>query len=84
MNQLYKTILQIIRDLDGDGYGVTIRQEIEKRTGGRISIGSLYCALDDLEESGMITSRIEKGGVERGYRDKKLYWLTGHGLAEAR
>jgi PadR family transcriptional regulator PadR len=84
MKPLHKTILHVIKALDGDGYGVTIRQAVEQRTGKSISIGALYVALDELEEQGFVTSRQEKGGAERGFREKRCYWLTGHGLAEAK
>ncbi len=41
-------IMALLR-LAGRAYGVTVRQEIEARTGREVSIGAIYATLDRLE-----------------------------------
>ena len=79
--EIRKIILVTIREQDGDAYGVSIAEAIEKQTGKRVSVGNVYLLLDKMEEENLIVSEIRKGGAERSFRVKKCYWLTGHGLA---
>jgi DNA-binding PadR family transcriptional regulator len=46
-------LLAIVR-MSPDAYGVTIRQEIEDRTGRAVTIGALYTALDRLDRKGCV------------------------------
>ena len=39
-------------------YGVTVRQEIEARTGREASIGAVYATLDRLENKGYVKSQL--------------------------
>lgn len=82
--QIKEVILEAILKGDGDAYGVPIAEEIESLTGKRISIGKLYALLAEMEDDNLIASESRRGGAERGFRDKRCYRLTGHGLAEIR
>ncbi len=62
-----------------DAYGVTIRREIEERTGRAVSPGALYTALDRLERRGLVTSRLGDPTPERGGKRKRLYTLLPAG-----
>jgi PadR family transcriptional regulator, regulatory protein PadR len=42
-------VLALMR-LEDDAYGVTISHEIERRTGREVALGSVYAALERLEE----------------------------------
>ena len=63
-----RILFALIR-LGVDAYGVTIRQEIETRTGRAISAGALYTALARLEKRGLVTSRL-------GESDTRARWQT--------
>ena len=64
-------LLALVR-LGSDAYGVTIRREIEERTGRVISPGALYTALDRLEKRGFVSSRLGDPTPERGGKRKRL------------
>ncbi|MEM6706755.1 MAG: helix-turn-helix transcriptional regulator, partial [Acidobacteriota bacterium] len=49
-------LLAVLRQ-DGNGYGVTLRREIEERTGRRPGLGSVYTTLDRLTRKGFIEAR---------------------------
>jgi PadR family transcriptional regulator PadR len=62
-----------------DAYGVSIRTEIERRTGRTISAGALYTALDRMEKRGLVVSRLGDPTPERGGKRKRLYTLQPTG-----
>jgi DNA-binding PadR family transcriptional regulator len=66
-------ILFALIHLGADAYGVTIRNEIEDRTGRTVSAGALYTALDRLEKRGLVSSRLGEPTPERGGKRKRLY-----------
>jgi DNA-binding PadR family transcriptional regulator len=71
-------LLGLLR-LGEQAYGVTIRQEIERRTGRDVSIGSVYTTLDRLERKGYLRSWKGVPTPERGGRRKKHYALEPAG-----
>jgi DNA-binding PadR family transcriptional regulator len=72
-------ILFALVRLGSDAYGVTVRREIEERTGRTISSGALYTALDRLERRGLVASRLGESTPERGGKRKRLYTLQPAG-----
>ena len=77
-------ILLAIARLDDEAYGVTIREEIERRTGASPSVAATYAALDRLESRGLAVFRLSDPTPERGGRRKKLFHLTGRGAEAVR
>jgi DNA-binding PadR family transcriptional regulator len=76
-------ILVLIR-LGDNAYGVPICEELEKRTGRDVAIGSVYAALERLEDKGFVTSELGEATPERGGRAKKYFHVTASGLKEVR
>lgn len=68
-------LLAVIR-LDSTGYAVTVRREIEERTGRRVSRGAVYMTLERLEDKGLLSSRLTEPTPERGGRSKRVYAVT--------
>jgi DNA-binding PadR family transcriptional regulator len=76
-------LLAVIR-LDPSGYAVTIRREIEERTGRPVSRGAVYMTLERLEEKGLLTSHLTDPTPERGGRSKRVYAVTATALVALR
>jgi DNA-binding PadR family transcriptional regulator len=76
-------LLALIR-LGEDAYGVPISREIEEQSGRDIALGSVYAALERLEEKGFVNSVQGEPTPERGGRAKKFFKVTGKGLRELR
>jgi len=76
-------VLVLIR-LRENAYGVPISDELEKRTGREVAIGSVYAALERLEDKGFVTSELGEPTSERGGRAKKYFRVTARGLKEVR
>jgi DNA-binding PadR family transcriptional regulator len=71
-------LLAIVR-LGDDAYGVTIRQEVEERTGREVAIGALYTSLDRLERKGFVRSTMSEPTDERGGRSKRCFRIRPAG-----
>jgi DNA-binding PadR family transcriptional regulator len=82
LGEFEQLLLFALVRLGDDAYGVSIRQEIEKRTSRAVSAGAVYTAMDRLEGRGFISSRLGDPTPERGGRRKKLYSIEPRG-AEA-
>ena len=73
-------ILALLRLADR-AYGVTVRQEIEERTGREVSIGAIYATLDRLEAKGYVKSLVGEPTPERGGRSKRFFRVTARGIS---
>jgi len=72
-------VLAALYRLGDEAYGVSIREEIESRSGRPVSIGGLYPTLSRLEKKAYITSKMGEPTAARGGRAKKYYSLTFEG-----
>ena len=75
-------VLALLR-LQDRAYGVTVRQEIELRTGREVSIGAVYATLDRLERKGYVKSHRGDPTPERGGRSKRFFSVTADGVEAA-
>ena len=73
-------LLAVLR-LGHDAYGVTIRREIEERTGRNVSAGAVYTTLARLEKRGLVSSRIGETVPERTGQRRKYYTVDPEGAA---
>ena len=74
----YIVLLALVR-LGPEAYGMTVRREIEKRTGRDISIGAVYATLERLETKGFVSSFTGEPTAERGGRAKRLFQIEADG-----
>ncbi len=72
-------VLLSIGVLHEEAYGVAIKEELEKRTGRKPSIGALHSALNRLENKGYIDSYEGGATKARGGRRKRFYRITSAG-----
>jgi len=72
-------VLMAMMRLGADAYGVSLRQDIESRTGRTISAGALYTALDRMKKRGFVTSRLGEPTPTRGGKRKRLYTVLPPG-----
>lgn len=67
-----------------NAYGVPICREIEEHGGREVAVGSVYAALERLEEKGFVSSKLGEPTAERGGRAKKYFQVTSKGMKEVR
>jgi len=84
LGSLEQVVLLALVRLGSDAYGVTVRTEIEKRTGRSLSVGAIYATLDRLEAKGYVRSRTGEPTAERGGRAKRHFRVEANGLRALR
>jgi len=81
LGEFEQSVLLAIVQLGDGAYGVTIRQEIERRTGRDIAIGALYTALDRLERKQYVSSEMSAPTAARGGRSRRHFVVRPAGAA---
>jgi len=76
-------LLAVVR-LGDDAYGVPISKELLNLAGREVALGSVYAALDRLQEKGFVTSALGDPTPERGGRAKRYFRVTPAGLRALR
>jgi PadR family transcriptional regulator PadR len=76
-------LLAVIR-LGDDAYGVPISKELLVTTGRDVALGSVYAALDRLEQKEFVSSTLGDPTPARGGRAKRYFQVTAKGLREAK
>jgi PadR family transcriptional regulator PadR len=66
--------------LHGERYGLEIRDDVEKRTGKPMPLGSLYVTLDRMVAAGFVTSRLGESEHDRGGNRRRYFKVTGSGI----
>jgi PadR family transcriptional regulator PadR len=74
-------VLLAVARAEGSAYGMTVRREIESRTGRDITIGSVYATLDRLEAKGWLASHHGEGSAERSGRARRFFRIRPDGVA---
>ncbi len=72
-------VMLALMRLGDRAYGMTVRQELERRTSHEVALGAVYATLDRMEEKGWVASHQGPGGAERGGRAKRFFKLTSGG-----
>ena len=80
LGEFEQVVLLAVACLEGDGYGMTIRREIEERTGRRVSIGPVYSTLRRLEAKGHLISRLGEATPVRGGRATRYFQIESAGI----
>lgn len=79
LGEFEQLVLLAIVQLGTDAYGMTVRRQIEERTGRTVAIGALYTALERLERKGYVTSTLSDPTPQRGGRAKRIFRLQRAG-----
>ena len=72
-------LLAVVR-LGEDAYGVPISKELLFLARREVALGSIYAALDRLEEKGFVSSSLGDPTPERGGRAKRFFRATPTGV----
>jgi len=77
-------VMLVLIRLGEDAYGVPIGRAIEEASGREVALGSVYAALERLEEKGLVASSVGDPTPERGGRAKRYFRVTNAGLQQVR
>lgn len=84
LGEFEQLVLLAVARLGAEGYGVTIRREIERRTGREVTIGAVYATLSRLEEKGLVSSFEGEPEPRRGGRARRHFRLDPAGVEALR
>jgi len=79
LSRAEEIILLSVLELEGNAYGISIRDLINKNTGVKWSLAQIYDPLNKLTHKGFLVKYKGKSTPERGGRHKYLYQITEQG-----
>ncbi|MBR08019.1 MAG: PadR family transcriptional regulator [Rickettsiales bacterium] len=79
LGEFEEVVMLTVAILQGDAYGISIIEEMEKRLDRKVSIGSLQTVLRRLEKKGYLKSEFGEATAVRGGKRKRFFALTQHG-----
>ena len=79
ISSLEQHLLLAILRLRPNAYGISLHEELEKRTCKNYSFGSIYAALERIENKGMVTKMEGEPTEKRGGRRKLYFDITAKG-----
>lgn len=80
LGDLEQLVLLAVVRLGEGAYAVSVRGEIEERTGREISRGAVYVTLDRLARKGYLRSRLGEPTAERGGKAKRVFSVEPKGM----
>jgi PadR family transcriptional regulator len=72
-------VMLAMAQVGADAYGISIRQEIERRTGRNVAIGAVYATLARLQDKDLVKHRLAGPQAVPGGRARKCFTLTPAG-----
>jgi DNA-binding PadR family transcriptional regulator len=82
LGELEQLVILGVLHAGREAYGVPVHDEIQRRVGRELTLGTIYKTLSRLEEKGLVSSRIGEPTPERGGRRTKCYSVTAAGRRE--
>ena len=79
LGELEQVLLLAILRIDGDAYGVPIRDEIRSCTRREVALGTIYKMLGRMVAKGLVSARTGAPTPIRGGRRTRCYTVTAAG-----
>ena len=80
LGEMELMVLLAVMRLGDEAYGVPISKELLILAKREVALGSIYAALDRLEEKGFVSSFLGDPTPERGGRAKRYFNVTPTGI----
>jgi PadR family transcriptional regulator PadR len=79
LGELEQLVLLGVLRVGHDAYGVPVHDEIQRRAGRDLTLGTIYKTLTRLEDKGLVVSHVGDPTPERGGRRTRCYVVTPAG-----
>lgn len=76
IGEFEEVILLTVAILYENAYGISIKQDIEKRLNRKVSVGAMRTALSRLEKKGLLKSEFGEATAIRGGKRKRFFKVT--------
>src|SRR5882757_4170503 len=80
IGEFEELVLLAVCILDGNAYGITVKNEVEKHTQRTILLGAVHITLYRLQDKGLLQSELGNASEKRGDRRKRLFKVTDKGM----
>ncbi len=80
LGQFEHLVLLAILRLGSEAHGIRVREEIEGRTGRRVTRGALYTTLERLREKGFLSWTTDDAPPARGGIPRRRYSVCDEGV----
>jgi PadR family transcriptional regulator PadR len=84
IGEFEELVLLAVCILDGQGYGISVKKEVEKHSGRSILLGAIHITLYRLQDKGLLKSELGGNTEKRGSRRKRLFKITRRGMEHLR
>lgn len=81
IGEFEELVLLAVAGLDGGAYGLNVRTLLKDEAHRTVSLGAVHATLYRLEGKGYLKSELAGATEQRGGRRKRLFQLTGSGVA---
>ncbi len=82
LGEFEELVLLAVCILDGEAYGVSVKNEVEKHSGRSALLGAVHITLYRLQDKGMLKSVLGGSSGKRGDRRKRLFSITDIGMRQ--
>ncbi|HEX6889255.1 MAG TPA: helix-turn-helix transcriptional regulator, partial [Chryseolinea sp.] len=79
IGEFEEVIMLTVAVLYQNAYGISIKEEIERRMNRKVSVGAMRTALQRLEDKGFLSSEFGEATAVRGGKRKRYYQVTLYG-----
>ena len=79
LGELEQVVLLAVMRVGRDAYGVPIHDEIVRRAGRDLTLGTIYKTLSRLEAKGLVASHVGEPTTQRGGRRTRCYVVSAAG-----
>jgi PadR family transcriptional regulator, regulatory protein PadR len=80
LGEFEELVLLAVCILDGTGYGISVKREVEKHSGRSVLLGAVHITLYRLQDKGLLKSEMGGNEEKRGNRRKRLFKITRKGM----
>lgn len=84
LGEFEELVLLAVCILDGNAYGVSVKEEVEKHSGRSVLLGAVHITLYRLQDKGLLKSTLGGNTKKRGDRRKRLFKITEIGMRQLR
>lgn len=84
LGEFEELVLLAVCILNGEAYGISVKEEVEKHTGRSILLGAVHITLYRLQDKGLLKSKMGGNTEKRGDRRKRLFKITDIGMRQLR
>ena len=84
LGEFEELVLLAVCILNGEAYGISVKEEVEKHTGRTILLGAVHITLYRLQDKGLLKSKMGGNTEKRGDRRKRLFKITDIGMRQLR